>query len=397
MKLSYTPPIRRLLSCTVAFLVAITTLTMSNDARAATVSAPQAAPELSDLAQRYLQYRADRLASESSAAQGITAVEIGDRFAGKLASEISAIDARRDLLRKVNGGHKRAEVTISGVEETTLHGGTIELKATEHAKLHFARTYPDAPTFEEYSLRHRFVFERRGNRWVLQETSPELAVGELAPDTQPTIAVDMPTTSAVSPNKDASATDRPTNHSTAAAPDKTKATRNATLAVYDYTAMLDYANKYWNNYNSNYRTYDGVGGDCTNFISQIVKAGGWAEVGSYPGDSRSDNANWYYGSLTITTSYTWPAAENWYWFAQIESKRTSHLDNIWKMLTADVLQVDFFKTGTLSHSIFVTGRSGSGVYADELYLTYHSNNTHNKPLSSFLASNSDAWYYAHRT
>jgi hypothetical protein len=67
------------------------------------------------------------------------------------------------------------------------------------------------------------------------------------------------------------------------------------------------------------------------------------------------------------------------------------------MLTTDVLQVDFDRDDNISHSLFVTGRAGSGEYADELYMTYHSNNTHDRPLSSFIASAPDAWYYAHRT
>jgi len=43
---------------------------------------------------------------------------------------------------------------------------------------------------------------------------------------------------------------------------------------YNSSNAVSYARKYWNNYNSSYRNYNSVGGDCCNFVSQCLKAGG---------------------------------------------------------------------------------------------------------------------------
>lgn len=354
--------------------------------------------QLVSLAQRYLQERADRLTTDDVTANRLTSVPVGAAIKADLAADLTAIDARRDVLRKVNGGHSHTEVAVLDAAFKT-RGSSVEVSFTEHTKLYFTRVLPDAPKYEEYGLARSLTFTETATGWQLTGDVVELGPGELAPDTDPAAAV---VTKNGSPTRSHSAVSRPTGARTGiAAHTKAGLAGEDVSALYDYGAMLTYANRYWgpadSDYNQSYRTYGGVGGDCTNFISQVVGAGGWTTVGSWPGDSRADNSKWFYGDFTWTTSYSWPAAENWYWFAAHESQRTSYLDNVWKMLVTDVLQVDFDRDNNISHSLFVTGRSGSGEYADELYVTYHSNNTHNKPLSSFIASAPDAWYYAHRT
>ena len=60
-----------------------------------------------------------------------------------------------------------------------------------------------------------------------------------------------------------------------------------TVSAYSYnaSAAVDYARQYWNNYNSAYTNYNSVGGDCANFVSQCLYAGGLEQ------DDR-----WYNGS-----------------------------------------------------------------------------------------------------
>ncbi|WP_078607485.1 amidase domain-containing protein [Streptomyces flavidovirens] len=41
---------------------------------------------------------------------------------------------------------------------------------------------------------------------------------------------------------------------------------------YNYSKMVGYANKHWKNANSDYRSCTN---DCTNFISQAMRGGGW--------------------------------------------------------------------------------------------------------------------------
>ncbi|MEO3794217.1 amidase domain-containing protein [Nonomuraea sp. B10E15] len=168
--------------------------------------------------------------------------------------------------------------------------------------------------------------------------------------------------------------------------------------AYDYTAIIDYAYRHVYNYNPNHRTYGGEVGDCTNFLSQILKTGDWQEPGAWPGEDRTSPKEWFCGDLVATTTYTWAAAHNWFQFAREWSGRVTGLTNAWHVGIADVLQIDSDSNGSISHSMNVTdiGIGGDGV--DELYMTCHGADTKDKPLSSIIAAYGDGTtYYAHRT
>ncbi|MBL1109763.1 amidase domain-containing protein [Streptomyces sp. 5-8] len=109
----------------------------------------------------------------------------------------------------------------------------------------------------------------------------------------------------------------------------------ATTAAYSYNKMIAYAEKYWKHHNSAFRTYGG--NDCTNFLSQIMLAGGWKPAGGSI-IQRTSNKYWFYGPVSLWTSYTWGGAENWYWY-----------------------------------------------------------DTHNKPVSTLVSDHPNTWWYAHRT
>ena len=142
--------------------------------------------------------------------------------------------------------------------------------------------------------------------------------------------------------------------------------------------MVTYAVKYWDNYNSAYRDFSANGGhgDCTNFISQVLREGAWAfKTGLW-----TDDNNWWYNALNQT--HSWAGAENW-----------SHLDNIWQMVLADILQLDFNKDGIKDHSMVVTKKTST-----EIYMTYHTTDTLNRPLSELQSQFANsAWWYSYRT
>lgn len=76
----------------------------------------------------------------------------------------------------------------------------------------------------------------------------------------------------------------------------------ATLSQLNRTAMYNYAKKHAYNYNSNYINLSGYGGDCANFASQIIRAGGsvFDTTGSY---------TWYYYGGSNRSS-SWASATN---------------------------------------------------------------------------------------
>jgi hypothetical protein len=69
--------------------------------------------------------------------------------------------------------------------------------------------------------------------------------------------------------------------------------------------------------------------------------------------------------------------------------RTVHLNNVWEMRTADVLNLDFNKDGVKDHTMLMTKWAST-----ELYMTYHSTNTKDRSLSSIISANPNAAHYA---
>jgi hypothetical protein len=159
---------------------------------------------------------------------------------------------------------------------------------------------------------------------------------------------------------------------------------------YDYTAMAAYAQKYWNHYNPAYRQFNGAGGDCTNFISQSLKAGGWKNASGWASDY--NHTWWYSPSNPSTQSWSWAGVNEWSWFA-LSSQRVTTLDDVYQLGVGDILQMDFDADGSKDHSMIVTYRSRSGMP----YVTYHSTNTLNRSVASLVAAWPDALYYAYRT
>jgi hypothetical protein len=160
----------------------------------------------------------------------------------------------------------------------------------------------------------------------------------------------------------------------------------AVFASYNPSAAINYAYNYVYNYNSSYREYPN---DCTNFISQAVKAGGWPydETGS-----RTAPDTWYYGSFsTATTSYSWAGAHNFYQFTS-QSGRAFRVSSFSGLYLGDVVQADFGPApdGNISHTMIVTSFNYAGTTA---FLTYHTNNTRDRSIDDMSAQNPGTnWY-----
>jgi len=162
------------------------------------------------------------------------------------------------------------------------------------------------------------------------------------------------------------------------------AVRGGAVYVYDGIKARDYARRYACStcYNTAYRNFENSGtrgGDCTNFISQSLRAGGWPDVGGYT--DRTTTSAWWYDSFTQT--YTWVGAHYFYQFAATHSDRMGLAGNVWSMIPGDVLQVDFEGDGEIDHTTIVSWRYENPV---NLYLSYHTNGTLDRPLSDFFAA-----------
>lgn len=344
---------------------------------------------LTQLAEGYLQQRADMLTTTRPTARTATArVRATRSMTAQVQDDLAALVEKGKRYKDVDGGYTRAQVDVE-VTETTVTGQSATLRLTESTRLYLPFTPQEvadgAPEYEELSVPHTVKFTQGADgAWLLASDKADTDGGP-TPTTQVSDVDAEATTDdgGGAPDEDEGSKDDASDTTPLS---DTRGDSKA-AASYSYTKMVAYADKYWKRHNSDYRTY---GTDCTNFISQAMRAGGWKPVGAIA--PRTNNKFWFYGSNTLLTSYTWAAAENWYWFAKKHSKRTKMLDNVWKLAYADVLQADWKRDNNIDHTMIVTKK-----YNGTPYLTYHTSDTHNKSLKKLLSDHPRAWWYAHRT
>ncbi|MFG2748357.1 amidase domain-containing protein [Streptomyces xanthophaeus] len=289
---------------------------------------------------------------------------------------ISSLRSRKTRLADLGEAYTGADTRVA-VDRATVTGGKATVEVTEQTTLTYKKLRGDEPETTDFRTRYELkLTSKRGGGWELTSIKSR--------DTGP-VAINEPVATKGNVVKDdgnqyPDGTPASTKYP---APAKPKA---KTGGAYDYAAMAKYAEKHWSNYNPAYRKFNGAGGDCTNFISQALKAGGWKAV---PG-STSDYRNWWYDGTRQSDS--WVGANEWAWFT-LSNQRAANLANVYQTDVGDILQLDFNKDGSKDHSMMVTYRSSAGMP----YLTYHSTNTYRKSLASLIASYPDAVYFAYRT
>lgn len=181
---------------------------------------------------------------------------------------------------------------------------------------------------------------------------------------------------------------------------KSKSTYNRKLAV-------EYAHKYVDPlkgksaYNKSYYAFDS---DCTNYISQCLYAGGWKQIGGQA--EYKDYRNylsydaWYYegyswpSSLCKKYSRTWTVADNFYKFCSKHPERVEQVSlNSAKLEPGDIVQMDGMgkngkPDGVWDHSMVITSKSSNG----DLYISAHTSDLEDEPLSSIQNRNPNAKY-----
>lgn len=140
------------------------------------------------------------------------------------------------------------------------------------------------------------------------------------------------------------------------------------MPAYNRIGAVEYALKFALNYNTEYATTHR--NDCANFVSQALFVGGWPMV---QGDRTSSSAWFYDYGIFDRPSYSWTGAHNLRLFIE-NSRRAKLVTNPMELDPGDVVQIAN-PDGQTWHSMFVTGKTG-----DDLLLSYHTNDTRDKPL-----------------
>ena len=78
-----------------------------------------------------------------------------------------------------------------------------------------------------------------------------------------------------------------------------------TVSTYDPAGAVAYADKYWNSYNDYYPNYNSIGGDCADFVSQCLQAGGLPM-----------NSSWYHAVTGVGRSTSWTYAKSLYTYLE---------------------------------------------------------------------------------
>jgi hypothetical protein len=142
---------------------------------------------------------------------------------------------------------------------------------------------------------------------------------------------------------------------------------------YEGTGSGTANNQYYNFYND--------GGDCTNFVSQVLKAGGM----SYLGTNRDYSSSWFYNGLYPSYSATWTGAHNFrgHW-GNINNSGSNRCYSYKVYTVASALQN--------WNNIYSYMWEGDVVqYADTNGNTYHSQVVHD------FGSNYELYYAQHST
>ncbi|GGA85691.1 amidase domain-containing protein [Ornithinibacillus halotolerans] len=123
--------------------------------------------------------------------------------------------------------------------------------------------------------------------------------------------------------------------------------------VYDRRAAVQYAERWWNSYNPAYRTFDV---DCTNFISQCLRAGG-APMRGAP----NRNQGWWYTG--DNWSYSWSVAHSlrWYLSGSTTGLKGSEVESPMELQPGDVICYDFEGDGKWDHTTIVVAKDGNGM------------------------------------
>ncbi len=176
---------------------------------------------------------------------------------------------------------------------------------------------------------------------------------------------------------------------------ETRGTRIANN-FYDRSKAKAYIDKYWKNYNPAYPSFSHGGGDCTNFVSQVLYAGGmpWADDRNPANHKKS--INWYCkpgatakdSEKRITFSWKIAAVFKAHWINRVEVHNMySYADAIKNMsnLSREVFLGDLvqfcYSSGVPYHTLAITGYNRDPEYnVRDIVLASHTIDSNTRSL-----------------
>ncbi len=135
-----------------------------------------------------------------------------------------------------------------------------------------------------------------------------------------------------------------------------------THGVYGSRLAIAYADTWSTNHNEQYHNTayayygsQGQGGDCTNFVSQDMFAGGMTWY--YANGDITDPQNWYYSGYGHDASFTWSLVDSLRQHAGLHPERFQIMTGIGSLNPGDIVQLQLEQDPSLpfNHSRFLVG------------------------------------------
>lgn len=122
---------------------------------------------------------------------------------------------------------------------------------------------------------------------------------------------------------------------------------------YQRLQAVRYADQWWNSYNPDYRTFDV---DCTNYVSQCLRAGGAPMTGS-----PERTKGWWFGWKQWSFSWSVAHALRWYLSGATTGLRAKEMSSANELTPGDVICYDFEGDGHWNHNTIVTAKDANGM------------------------------------
>lgn len=144
------------------------------------------------------------------------------------------------------------------------------------------------------------------------------------------------------------------------------------MILYDRSSAVKYARKWALSANPKFYHFGGIGGDCTNFISQCLLAGGG--VMNY-----NTHNGWYYNSVS-SRSPSWTGVGQLMTFLLRNNKTKGpfgEIVNLNNVEEGDIIQLRQ-NPSHFNHSVIV-----SKIVGGRIYVCAHTNDAKDKPLNEY--------------
>ena len=149
-----------------------------------------------------------------------------------------------------------------------------------------------------------------------------------------------------------------------------------TKNIYNRDRAVLYAHTWAFKRNPRFYNFDALGGDCTNFASQVLYSGG--KVMNY-----KSLYGWYYKDLKNRTP-SWSGVEFLYKFLTTNSTPYAELVDVRDIVYGDLIQLSF--TGNEFKHTLVVVEAGNPADISNILIATHTYNFDYRPLSTYAWS-----------